>query len=492
MTSSREKPVTVADLRPVDLFDDIDDQGLDDWASVAKWRQAEAGEIVIEDGQESEGLLCLLQGRLQVFSRNGNRFEPVAQQTGPTWIGAVATLTETPIGVRMVALTPASLALIPGAEFRRLALADPAVHSRVMRQVAPLMRRITSIEQKRERLAALGTMSAGLAHELGNPAAAARRAADQLAEALEVMTSALRQFVASGVDPADMLRLADVRDEALHRAAERGPLAPLEAADAEEEMLQRLEELNVPDAWQLAEPLAVAGVDEAWLQKGHAIAGPATPQALRVTVAWLNALRIVGELRDAAARMDALIKAIKAYAYMDRGGLVEVDIHEGLETTLTVLGHKLKHTQIEIDRQYDRALPQVTIYGSELNQVWTNLLANAIDAVGEEGTITIRTRRDGECAVVDIADTGPGIPADVREHVFEPFFTTKDVGEGTGLGLDTARRIVEERHGGSLTFDTSEQGTIFHVWLPLHPPVAASAMGVDQGSEPGPSPNPAP
>jgi signal transduction histidine kinase len=167
--------------------------------------------------------------------------------------------------------------------------------------------------------------------------------------------------------------------------------------------------------------------------------------------------------------MSSLIGAVKAYAYMDRGGLVEADIHEGLETTLKVLGHKLKPKQIEVRREYDRTLPPLTIYGSELNQVWTNLLDNAIDAVGESGAITLRTTRDGECILVDIADSGPGIPRDVRSRVFEPFFTTKEVGSGTGLGLDTARRIVVERHGGSMTFDTSEHGTTFHVWLRLHP-----------------------
>ncbi len=490
MTSASEQPVRAADLRSIDLFDELDDRALGDWAEVAEWRDAERGECVVDDGTEPEGVLCLFEGMLQVFTRNGDRYEPVAQQTPPTWIAAVATLTETAIGARMVALTSARMALIPAAEFRRLALAYPTVHRRVMRQVAPLMHRITSIEQNRERLAALGKMSAGLAHELGNPAAAASRAADQLSEALEVMTSALRQFVAAGVDPADTMRLADLRDEALRRAAERGPLAPLEAADAEEVMLRRLEELGVPDAWQLAEPLAIAGVDEAWLEKGHAIAGRATPEALRVTVAWLNAQRIVGELRDSTNRMEALIKAIKAYAYTDRGGLVEADVHEGLETTLTVLHHKLKHTQIEIQRDYDRSLPKLTIYGSELNQVWTNLIANAIDALGEKGTITIRTRRDGECVVVDIADTGPGIPADDRPHIFEPFFTTKDVGQGTGLGLDTARRIVADRHGGSMTFDTSEHGTTFHVWVPLRPPVAVSGTGADRGSSSGPRSNP--
>ena len=167
--------------------------------------------------------------------------------------------------------------------------------------------------------------------------------------------------------------------------------------------------------------------------------------------------------------MSSLIGAVKAYAYMDRGGVVEADIHDGLETTLTVLAHKLKHTEIEIRRDYDRTLPPITIYGPELNQVWTNLLDNAIDALGRSGTITIATSRDGECIRVDIADTGPGIAPELRSRVFEPFFTTKEVGRGTGLGLDTARRIVVERHGGSLTFESSEHGTTFHVWLGFHP-----------------------
>jgi signal transduction histidine kinase len=230
-----------------------------------------------------------------------------------------------------------------------------------------------------------------------------------------------------------------------------------------------LEALGVPDAWRLAEPLAAAGLDRDWLEQIHALAGAATPAAVRSVAASLGAQRLVSELRESTERMSSLIGAVKAYAYMDRGGLVEADVHEGLETTLKVLGHKLKHKAIEIRRDYDRTLPPLTIYGSELNQVWTNLLDNAIDAVGERGTITIRTGLDGECILVDIADTGPGIPASVRSRVFEPFFTTKDVGSGTGLGLDTARRIVVERHGGTMTFDTSENGTTFHVWLRLHP-----------------------
>ncbi len=470
MSAASEQPVTVADLRPVDLFDDLDDGALAEWAEVARWRRAQTGEVVIDQGEPPRGLWCLLRGTLQTFRRDGDRLEPVGHQSAPTWIGAVPTLTETSIGVRMVALTESCLALIPAAEFERLALAHVSVHQRIMRQVAPLMARVAAIEQNRERLAALGTMAAGLAHELGNPAAAASRSAAELADALSVMSATLREYVDAGVEREDAARIADLREQALGAAGAHGPLSALDASDAEDDMRERLEALGMPDAWRLAEPLAVAGVDQDWLEAMKSAAGRAAPAALRSIAAALDAQRLVGELRESTERMQSLIGAIKTYAYMDRGGVVQADIHEGLETTLKLLGHKLKHTQIEIKRDYDRALPPLTIYGSELNQVWTNLLDNAIDAVGDRGTIAVSTRLDGECILVNIADTGSGISPEARTHVFEPFFTTKDVGHGTGLGLDTARRIVEGRHSGSLTFDTGEQGTTFHVWLPLKLP----------------------
>jgi signal transduction histidine kinase len=172
--------------------------------------------------------------------------------------------------------------------------------------------------------------------------------------------------------------------------------------------------------------------------------------------------------------MSHLVGAVKTYAYMDRGDLVEVDLHEGIETTLVVLGHKLKHTSIEVKRDYDRDLPRMTVRGSELNQVWTNLLDNAIDALGDSGTITISTRRDVDCVVVEIGDDGPGIPDDVRDRVFDPFFTTKDVGRGTGLGLGTARRIVVDRHGGSLILSSEPGRTVFSIRLPLTAPAAGT------------------
>jgi signal transduction histidine kinase len=462
-----DAPVTAEELRTVDLFDDLDAQELAQWVAVAHPRHVGPGEVISEQGQPPRGLQLLLEGEAQALLVEGGRTEPAGLQRAPTWMGAIAALTGKPLGVRMQARTACRLAVVAPEDFRRLAFAQPAVHRRVMEQVAPVTGRVTAIEANRERLAALGTMAAGLAHELNNPAAAARRAAAQLTEALDVIGAALGSFVEAGIEREEAERLVELQREAVARAAQATALDALDASDAEEELLGRLEALEVHEPWRLAEPLAAAGVDQAWLTRVAELAGPATDAAVRWVAATLTAGRLAAELEESTERMSALVGAVKSYAYMDRGDLVEVDLHEGLETTLTVLGYKLKHTAIEVERDYERTLPRLTVRGSELNQVWTNLLDNAIDALGERGTITIATRADGSCAVVEIADDGPGVPEDLAGRVFDPFFTTKDVGHGTGLGLATARRIVVERHDGSLTLDSRPGHTVFRVRLPF-------------------------
>ena len=462
--------VTVADLRVIDLFDDLDDDDIERWVAVAVVRDAEPGEVLAEQGEDPPGGLFLLQGTVQALLFDQGRIEPIGRQRAPTWILAIPVLTRGTLPVRIEAETKCRIAWIEPEEFRRLALAQPTVHQRIMRQVAPVMSRMTAIEQNRERLAALGTMAAGLAHELNNPAAAARRAAADLGEALEVVSSTLGRFVESGIERSEAEQLVALHREALAGAAAQTTLDTLDAADAEDELLERLDALGIPAAWRLAGPLAGAGIDQAWLDRVAALAGPATDAALRWVAATLTARGLVTELEESTARMSTLVDAVKSYAYMDRGGLVEVDLHEGLETTLVVLGHKLKHTAIQVVRDYDRSLPRLTVRGSELNQVWTNLLDNAIDALGETGTITISTRRDGGCALVDITDDGPGIPPEIRDRVFDSFFTTKDIGQGTGLGLATARRIIVDRHNGSLSVDSEPGQTTFHAWLPFTQP----------------------
>jgi signal transduction histidine kinase len=459
--------VTVAELRAVDLFDDIDDEQLGEWVSAARVEQLEPGDLMFEQGEDVPGLKLLLEGEAMVVLVSGERTEPVGRQVAPTWIGAIASLTGGPMGVRMKAETPCRVALVRTDDFRRLAFSQPAVHQRVMRQVAPVMGRITEMEQNRERLASLGTMAAGLAHELNNPAAAARRAAAQMEEALDVVASTVGRFVDSGIEREDAHALVVLQQEALSGAEGRTALDALDAADAEEDLLVRLEELGVAEPWRVAEPLAAAGVDRDWVDRVAAAAGPATDAAVAWVAATLAARGLAGELQESTKRMSDLVGAVKSYAYMDRGDLVEVDLHEGLETTVAVLGHRLKHTNIEIVRRYDKDLPKLMVRGSELNQVWTNLIDNAIDALGDHGTITIATGSEAGGARVDVSDDGAGIPPEIRDRVFDSFFTTKDVGHGIGLGLATAHRIVVDRHHGTLTVDSEPGATTFHVWLPL-------------------------
>jgi signal transduction histidine kinase len=462
-----ERP-TIEEQRTIDLFDELDDKQLAQWQQVAVIRELPAESVVSEAGTDGpREFLLLLTGIVQGLVVEAGRVEPVTRQTAPTWMGAIPVLTETGFAGRMVAETDVRLAAIEGDDFIQLALTNRPVHRRVMRAIRPVATRIAAREQTRERLASLGTMAAGLAHELNNPAAAARRASSDLAEALEVLASTVGRFVESGIEREQAQELVDMQREAINRLEACSALSGLDAADAEDALTESLERLGVAEPWRVAAPLAAAGIDEAWLDRVASIAGDGTSAAIAWIAASLTARELAAEISESTDRMGKLVKAIKAYAFMDRGDLVETDIHEGLETTLVVLNHKLKHTSIEVKRDYDRSLPKLTLRGSELNQVWTNLLANAIEALGESGTIEISTVRDGVCARVDIADDGPGIPAQIRDRVFDPFFTTKDVGEGTGLGLDTARRILTDRLNGSIEFESEPGRTVFHVWLPL-------------------------
>jgi signal transduction histidine kinase len=458
---------TPSDLRPVDLFDELDDDALAEFAAATDLHDVAAGTIIAEQGVDVAGLQLLLDGDARSFMMDGDRADPMGHQHAPTWMGAIAALTGDPLPVRMQAESDCRIGLIESEEFRRLALAHPTVHQRVMRQVAPVIGRLTGIEQNRDRLASLGEMSAGLAHELNNPAAAATRAAAQLQETMEVVTGAVGAFVESGVERDGAAVLVALQREALANMSSRSALDALDAADAEDSLLECLEDLGVADAWRYAESLAAAGVDQDWIERLIAAAGPGRDPALRWVSATLAAQSLAADLQESTRRMSALVGAIKSYTYMDRGDLVEVDIHEGIEMTLVVLGHKLKHTAIEVVRDYDRELPRMTVRGSELNQVWTNLLDNAIDALGERGTMTITTLRDGGCIEVHVADDGPGIPAELHDRIFDAFVTTKEVGKGTGLGLATARRIVVDRHDGSLTVESEPGRTLFRVRLPI-------------------------
>jgi signal transduction histidine kinase len=458
---------TLAELRTIDLFDGFDDATLGEWAAAATILEIAPDTIVADQDDEVPGLQLLLEGEVRTLKVRGALEEPVHTQVAPTWMGAIGALTGEPIAVRLRTVTACRIAEIEADTFRSLAFAHPTILARVMGAVRRVSEFASGLDNERERLAALGRMAAGLTHELNNPAAAARRAAAQLEEAMRTVTGAVAAFVEAGVEREDAAVLIALQREAVAGMATREAVDALDAADAEEDLLACLEDLGVQEAWRHAEALAAAGVDAAWVQRVIDAAGPAADDALLWVSASLTAQSLAADLQESTRRMSDLVGAVKSYAYMDRGDRVEADIHEGLESTLTIMGHKLKHTDIGIVRHYAPDLPRMTVFGSQLNQVWTNLIDNAIDAMGDRGTLTLTTLRDGNCVEVHVADDGPGIPPEIRAHVFDAFVTTKDVGKGTGLGLATAYQIVVDRHGGSLTVDSEPGRTEFRVRLPI-------------------------
>jgi signal transduction histidine kinase len=468
-TSTDTIAATAEDLRPIDLFDDLDDATLGHWAAQATIHTCAQGER-IRERTSHDGVVLLLDGRLEMLALDGEIEAIQGSQYAPTWIGAVPTMLGQPAPITLRAATEVRYASFAPEPFLELVRVERTVFLRVIGQMKPMLARVSQRQQQHDRLESLGTMAAGLAHELNNPASAAQRAAGELAEALMVLSETVGVFVESGVEREEASALVALQQGAVERCLARTALSSLETADREDELGDVLADLGAPAPWDLAGTFAASGIEPAYLREVGDVAGPLTVPVVRWIGATLAANQLAAELADSTKRMSDLVIAIKRYAYARPGEIAEVDLREGIETTLTLLKHKLKHTTIEVVRDYDTDLPPARVYSSELNQVWTNLLDNAIDALDGSGTITITTRLDGECAEVDIADDGPGIPEAVRRRVFDPFFTTKDVGKGTGLGLDSARRIIVDRHHGSLTVESRTEhptGTIFRARFPL-------------------------
>jgi len=326
------------------------------------------------------------------------------------------------------------------------------------------MRNFEGYSQQREKLVSLGTMAAGLAHELNNPAAAARRAAAHLQQTTDKVQSFLCQL-SKALESEHWQYLLNAAQEASERKAPE--LDHLARSDHAESVAGWLDSHGVAGAWDLAPTLVNAGLDSAWLAELTDKLPPAShADALGWLEARLNLKSLVSQVEQSTARIAELVKAVKSYSYMDQSPMQEVDIHEGIESTLTMLGHKLKN--VTLVRAFDRSVPRIMAYGSELNQVWTNLIDNAIDAVNGTGKICVGTSREDDQLVVEIVDDGAGIPPEVQAHMFEPFFTTKSVGTGTGLGLIISNRIIGDRHGGEIEFESRPGETRFKVRLPVN------------------------
>jgi len=320
---------------------------------------------------------------------------------------------------------------------------------------------------QRERLLALGSLSAGLTHELNNPAAAAVRATASLRERVAGMRHKLGMIAGGKWDRTTLETLIRLQEEAAERVPKALALSPLEASDREDAIADWLDDHGCSEGWMLAPTFVAAGLDVAWLDHVEASVDPGT---LEAALRWLNYTvdteLLMNEIEDSTTRISTLVGAAKQYSQLDRAPYQVVDVHELLDSTLLMLSGKMP-SRIQVVKEYDRSVPSIPAYAAELNQVWTNLIDNAVSAMGESGVLTVRTGMDRDQVFVEFGDTGPGVPPEIRDRIFEPFFTTKPVGEGTGLGLDISWRIVVKKHHGDLSLTASPGDTRFRVLLPV-------------------------
>jgi signal transduction histidine kinase len=327
-------------------------------------------------------------------------------------------------------------------------------------------RSVESTARQRESLVTLGTLAAGLAHELNNPAAAATRTVDALETACGALLSSIGRLARDELSAGQFAALDALRGELEPPAV---ALDPLDRADREQALSTWLGRHGVERGWTIAPPLAAAGVDPAWCERAATVLeGPALEPGLEWVASTFLVATLLGEVKASTRRISELVAAVRSYSQMDRASLQQIDVADGLDSTLAMLGHKLRDG-VTVVREYGARVPPIDAYAGELNQVWTNLIDNAVDAMDGTGTLRVATFVEGDGVVVEIGDTGRGMPPEVAARAFEAFYTTKDVGKGTGLGLDIARRIVVERHGGTITIDSRPGDTTVRVRIPVRP-----------------------
>jgi signal transduction histidine kinase len=452
-------------LKAVPVFSDLSEEDLEWLASRMELMHYQAGDVVVEEGSPADRMIVILEGEAQIQREQGSGDGRIYSAHAGQLTGMLpySRLKQFPLTSR--AMTPSTVATMNVSHFPELLERLPALGGRLVGVMSDRIRETTRNDQQREKLMALGKLSAGLAHELNNPAAAVRNAAVNLQQAVATLRTASLHLGQSTPSPEDRVFLAQIECDwpKLHPPA---ALDSLDRSDREEEIGNWLEGHGVAEARRLAPDLVDAGCELDTLRSlSSRFDDGSLGDAVTHLAASLSVNRLVQQIDSGTTRISDLVRAIKQYSYMDQSPQQEIDVHEGLENTLIMLHYRLKHG-ITVVREYDRSTPRICAHGSELNQVWTNLIDNAIDAMGGEGELVVRTASEFQRVLVEIRDSGPGIPPEIRDRIFEPFFTTKPVGEGTGLGLDTVYRIVHVHHG-DVQVDSRPGRTSFQVRLPF-------------------------
>ncbi len=451
------------ELLRVPAFADLPEDQIDWFLSQSQELHYKAGDTYLRQGTPADSMFVILEGQLEIHGELSGETVTFSMKAGDvTGVLPFSRMTQFKVNGR--AVTDSRVLRFPAALFTDLVQKMPELAKRLVGLMSDRIRETTRIEQQRDRLAGLGKLSAGLAHELNNPASAAKRATSQLRDVLKKIKSAsleLGRRDLTSVQRAEIEKL-----ETSFTQSNEPPPDALTVSDLEDEVDSLLRSHGQDDLWQLAADLARRNIKPEALESLFAALDAGTARAALVRIAAsVEIAGLLNEIESSVARISDLVGAIKEYTYMDQAPVQNVDIVKSLETTLTILNHKLKRG-VTVVRDYQRIPLMVNSFGSELNQVWTNIIDNAIDAMGGQGELRVRTYREDDCVVVEIGDNGPGISPEVKPHIFEPFFTTKGVGEGTGLGLDTVQRIVK-KHRGNIQVTSQPGDTRFQVWLPL-------------------------
>jgi len=454
----------ISELLHVPVFAGLPEDQIEWFLSQAEEVRRSAGEVLITPGTTADAMFVLLEGEIQARGDIGGEMVTLTVEAGNV-TGRLPFSRMQTFTFSARATNDCRILRFPQSKYRELVTKMPELAERLVGMMTDRVRETTRREQQRDRLAALGKLSAGLAHELNNPASAARRASSQLRAILTKIRDASHELGRRELTPTQKAEIEKL--EACIIEHKDTPLDTLAMSDLEEQLDSLLRSHGQNDMWQMAAGLAQRNIQPSLLETIFDEFDPGTARAALVRIAAVaEVYSLLDEIESSAGRISDLVLAIKEYTYMDQAPVQNVDIVKSLESTLTILNHKLKKG-VTVHREYQKVPLLVNSFGSELNQVWTNIIDNAIDAMGGQGELRLKIYKDdNRCVVVEIGDNGPGISPEIQTHIFEPFFTTKGVGEGTGLGLDTAQRIVK-KHKGTIQVTSKPGDTLFQVWLPL-------------------------